>query len=284
MYVVATPIGNLSDLSPRAAQVIRECDLVVAEDTRVTIKLLHHLGVSKPMISCHRHNEDGRARGLAERMAAENLSVALCSDAGTPAISDPGQFLVDEAWAAGVRVEPVPGPSAVTAALSASGFDARRFAFFGFLPRETKAVEAALAEIAAFGPGCAVLYESPHRVVRLMEAVARVMPEVRAAAMCDLTKKFEWIARGKSGEVLDALRVNPNVEKGEYCVVLELAQAPARREEARVSCEAAILLRMLEGESFPQACGAEAEARGRNEAYRAKLRIKTFLQGMGAEV
>ena len=135
LYVVATPIGNLNDLSPRAAQALTECDLIAAEDTRVTMKLTERLGVRKPMVSCHRHNEDGRAPELVSRMLSEELTVALTCDAGTPGVSDPGQALVAAAWEAGIPVIPVSGPSATVTALSAAGFDAREFAFYGFLPR-----------------------------------------------------------------------------------------------------------------------------------------------------
>ena len=279
LYVVATPIGNLSDLTPRAAEVLKTCDLVAAEDTRVTMKLLSVLGVSKPMVSCHRHNEDNRARHLVDRMLAEDLTVALCSDAGTPAISDPGQFLVDEAWTAGIHVIPVPGASAVPTALSAAGFDARKFAFFGFMPREDKALDSELTEISKFGPGCAVLYESPHRIVKLMQAVARKFPDIRTAVMCDLTKKFERIYRGAPHSVLEELEANANVEKGEYCVVLEMPEPV--QEEAQVkslTCELEILQAMLDGADMREACEAASANWSRNEIYKAKLKIKSFLE------
>ena len=278
LYVVATPIGNLGDLTPRAAEVLRECDLVAAEDTRVTMKLLSHLGISKSMVSCHRHNEEGKAAPLVERMMAEDLTVALCSDAGTPAVSDPGQFLVDEAWAAGVKVIPIPGASAVPTALSASGFDTRKFAFFGFLPREDKALRQALSEIGRFGPGSAVVYESPHRIVGLMEEVAEAFPDIRCAVMCDLTKKFERIYRGRPGEVLNELRENPNVEKGEYCVVLEMGQPPEEKPVQPMTCEWAVLDRMLDGMDLNEACRQVSGQFSRNEIYRAKLRIKKMLE------
>ncbi len=275
---MATLIGNLGELTAWAAEVLRGCGRVGAEDPRVTMKLLSHLGISKPMVSCHRHNEEGKAQALAERMAAEDLTAALCSDAGTPAISDPGQFLVDAAWAAGVRVVPIPGASAVPTALSAAGFDARKFAFFGFLPREDKALGEALDEIARFGPGCAVVYESPHRIVKLMQAVAEKMPDIRCAAMCDLTKKFERIYRGSPKDVAGELAENANVEKGEYCVVLELGEPPKEEAPKAASCEGQILEWMLNGMELKEACAKASETHSRNEIYKAKLKIKEFLE------
>ncbi|MCL2812300.1 MAG: rRNA small subunit methyltransferase 1, partial [Clostridia bacterium] len=135
LYVVATPIGNLGDLSPRAVQTLRDCALIAAEDTRVTRKLLTRFGINTPMVSHHRHNEAARTAELLDRMLAEDLAVALVTDAGTPCISDPGYLLVDACVNAGIAVLPIPGPSAMAAALSISGFDCQEFAFYGFLPR-----------------------------------------------------------------------------------------------------------------------------------------------------
>ena len=168
LLVVATPIGNLNDLTPRMREALACADLIAAEDTRVTMKLLNRMELKKPLISCHRHNEDARAPQLIERMLAEDLTVALTCDAGTPAISDPGHALVRAAWEAGIPVTPICGPSAVTTALSAAGFDAREFAFYGFLPREKKALSEKLDAVRATGVRVAVLYESTQRVVALV--------------------------------------------------------------------------------------------------------------------
>lgn len=214
LYVVATPIGNLNDLTPRMRQALEECDLVAAEDTRVTLKLLNHYDIKKPMISCHRHNEDSRAQDIIARMQEEDITVALTCDAGTPAISDPGHLLVAAAWDAGIEVVPVSGPSATVTALSASGFDAREFAFYGFLPREKKALREKLDDIRNSGISIAVMYESPHRIVKLVSEIAEAWPGKGLCVCCDLTKRYELIYRGKSDEVLAALNANPNVEKG----------------------------------------------------------------------
>ena len=138
LYVVATPIGNLGDMSPRAIETLKSVDLIAAEDTRVTRALLNHFGIDTPCVSNHQHNEEHRAASLPERMIAEELSVAVVTDAGTPCISDPGSVLAREAAAAGIEVVAVPGPTARASALSVSGFDVREFAFYGFLPRGKK--------------------------------------------------------------------------------------------------------------------------------------------------
>ena len=280
LYVVATPIGNLSDLTERAAEALRQADLIAAEDTRVTMKLLSHLGISKPMISCHRHNEEDRTPGLIARMLEEGLTVALTCDAGTPAISDPGNLLVNAAWEAGIPVTPVSGASAVVTALSASGFDAREFAFYGFLPREKKAIRDKLASIRKSGIPVGVLYESPHRVVELVRLLCEEWPGCRLAVCCDLTKRYEAIYRGECGTVLAALEKNQNVEKGEYCLVFDLSPLPPLMEEQpRIPAEAFLLCRMLDGQELSEAADAALSAGyPRNEVYKAKLRIKEMFE------
>ncbi|MDO4371612.1 MAG: 16S rRNA (cytidine(1402)-2'-O)-methyltransferase, partial [Clostridia bacterium] len=191
LYVVATPIGNLNDLTPRMRAAIEEADLIAAEDTRVTMKLLNHWGIKKPMLSCHRHNEEDKAPQIVERMIAEDITVALTCDAGTPGISDPGHLLVRAAWAAGVPVEPVCGPSAVVTALSASGFDAREFTFYGFLPRERKSLREKLDAIRRTNVPVCVFYESPHRIVELVREIAECWAGCDLCVCSDLTKKFE---------------------------------------------------------------------------------------------
>ena len=283
LYVVATPIGNLSDLTPRMREALERADLIAAEDTRVTMKLLNHLDLKKPLVSCHRHNEENRAPQLIERMLGEDLTVALTCDAGTPGISDPGHLLVRAAWEAGVPVEPVSGPSAVVTALSASGFDAREFAFYGFLPREKKALREKLTSIRSAGPGVAVLYESPHRVAGLVAEIAALWPECGLCACCDLTKRFERIDRGSAAEVLEALRANPNVEKGEYCLVIDLSSLPPLdKPAAQIDAAQFVLGRMLDGAPLAEAVNAAREAGyPRNELYRARLRIAELLESAG---
>lgn len=166
LYVVATPIGNLSDISPRALETLKNCALIAAEDTRVTRALLNHFGIDTPCVSNHQHNEENRAAPLIERMLAEDIDVAVVTDAGTPCISDPGNVLVHEAAQAGIEVLAVPGATAMASALSVSGFDTREFAFYGFLPRQKKDLEEKLLSIARSGvPDCrrARIASSCHR-------------------------------------------------------------------------------------------------------------------------
>ncbi len=279
LYVVATPIGNLSDLSPRAVEVLQQADLIAAEDTRVTRALCNHFGIDTPCVSNHRHNEDARAVPLVTRMLEENLTVALVTDAGTPAISDPGSFLVHEAAEAGIPVMAVPGCNAMAAALSVSGFDTREFAFYGFLPRKNRELHDKLAEILQSGVPVAVVHESPHRVVDLVETIADMMPECYVSASCDLTKLYEKTIRGRAGDVLDELKANPKTEKGEYCLVLDMHEVPGpKKTETELSPELQLLALMLEGKSMEVAAGILGdEGMKRNALYKAQLNVKKLL-------
>ena len=276
LYVVATPIGNLNDLTVRMREALEAADLIAAEDTRVTMKLLNHWDIKKSLISCHRHNEEDKAPHIVERMLAENLTVALTCDAGTPGISDPGHLLVRACWEAGIPVEPVCGPSAVVTALSASGFDAKEFAFYGFLPREKKFLREKLDSIRRAGVPVFVLYESPHRVVDLVEQLAEVWPQCMLCVCSDLTKRYEKMYRGTAPEVLAQLSANPNVDKGEYCMAVDISMLPPLEEKAapQITAELFLLSRILEGDDFDEAVDAAKEAGyPRNELYKAKLKV-----------
>lgn len=279
LYVAATPIGNLSDVSPRLLETLRNVALVAAEDTRVTGNLLKVFNINKPMTSLHRHNEHAKADGIVRRMAEEEIDVALVTDAGTPAISDPGYLLVDAAHRYGVSVIAIAGPSAVAAALSVSGFDAQTFAFYGFPPREHGDLCKKLQTIAS-GPPVAVLYESPHRVISLMDTVAKTLPGCRACVCCDLTKRYEKTIRGDAEEVLASLKENPKTEKGEYCVVLDLRSVtPPVIERIEISVEAQLLELLYQNTAMQTAIDALCE-RGvrRNDAKRAAIRVREWLQ------
>ncbi len=275
LYVVATPIGNLNDLTPRMRQALEECDLVAAEDTRVTLKLLNHFDIKKPLVSCHRHNEDSRSQGIINRILEEDITVALTCDAGTPAISDPGHQLVAAAWESGISVIPVSGPSATVTALSASGFEAKEFAFYGFLPREKKYLREKLDSIRASGIGVAVMYESPHRVVNLVAEIAQAWPGMRVCVCCDLTKRYEKIYRGVSDAVLEEMEANANIEKGEYCIVAEVPAAEEKTEKPELTADLFMLSQMLEGKDEDEAADAALEAGfQKNAVKKAKIAIK----------
>ena len=272
LYVVATPIGNLGDLTPRAAEVLRSVRAVAAEDTRRTLKLYAHLGASPPeLLSLPAFDERGRVARVVERLRAGE-PIALCTDAGTPGVSDPGAALVAAAWEAGVRVVPVPGPSAALAALSASGFGADRFLFAGFLPRKGGAREEALRGLAA-ASATVVLYEAGNRTRATLEDLARVMGDREALVARELTKLHEELARGRlvelaerfSGEVL-----------GEVTVVVSAEGAAAPESPPPEPLEVELARRLAAGEA-PTAIAREvARSRGlkRSAVYAALQRVK----------
>lgn len=281
LYVVATPIGNLQDLSPRGAETLRNADLIIAEDTRVTMKLCQVFGLKAPMVSCHRHSEDGKAPGLARKILEEDLSAALVTDAGTPCISDPGSEVVRECADDGIPVIPVPGCCAGIAAVSISGYDAREFTFYGFLPREKKDLRSKLEDIAR-GARVAVLHESPFRIIELTETVAEIIPDARMTVCCDLTKLHEKTVRGKPEKVLRELKANEKTEKGEYCVVLDLHDVNLQEEDAENAewpLEAKLIEEMKQGSSLREAQD-KLIARGekKNAVKQAALIIKKLFE------
>ena len=282
LYVVATPIGNLQDWSPRAAETLREADLIAAEDTRVTGKLCQVHGIRTPLTSCHQHNEDSKGEYLAEKMLAEDLTVALTTDAGTPCVSDPGYALVKACVERGIEVQPVPGCCAAIAALSVSGFDTREFAFFGFLPREKKDLREKLREIAERAV-IAVVHESPFRVTELTEAILEELPEAELSVSCDLTKLHEKTLRGTPEQVQRELKENPKTEKGEYCLVLDLHRVPRpekKQENAEISLEARLIEAMVrEGLSLRDAQNELAmNGEKKNAVKQAALNLKHLFE------
>jgi 16S rRNA (cytidine1402-2'-O)-methyltransferase len=217
LYLVATPIGNLEDITHRALRTLRECDVVAAEDTRRTGQLLNYFGISRPILSYYKFNEARRSEEILGRLA-RGEKVALVTDAGTPGISDPGERVVRAAVAAGFRVESVPGPCALVAALTASGLPADEFHFVGFLPvksgQRRKQIEAFRAV-----PGTLVFYESPYRIEKLLEELADIYPTSRVVLARELTKKFEEYLRGTPAELLEIARKRSL--KGEFVVMVE---------------------------------------------------------------
>ena len=229
LYIVATPIGNLSDLSPRAAEILARADLIAVEDSRVTAKLLRHIGVKRPMQPYHDHNADRIRPGLIARMAGE--AVALVSDAGTPLISDPGYKLVRDARASGVRVTTIPGPSAVIAALTLAGLPTDRFAFFGFLPPKAAARAAAIAEAAAFR-GTLAFYESGPRLAATLVALHEGLGDREAAVAREVSKRFEETVTDSLSGL--AARYADAPPKGEIVIVVGPPGAPETAGAAEV--------------------------------------------------
>ena len=281
LYVVATPIGNLQDLSPRGTETLLNADLIIAEDTRVTMKLCQVFGLKAPLVSRHRHSEDSKAPGLARKILEEDLNAALVTDAGTPCISDPGSEVVRECAKAGVPVIPVPGCCAGIAAVSVSGYDAKEFAFYGFLPREKKDIREKLNGIAR-GAKVAILHESPFRITELTEVIAETLPGAQMTVCCDLTKLHEKTLRGTPEEVLRELKTNEKTEKGEYCVVLDLhgVNLPeAETEDTGLTPEAKLIEEMKQGLSLREAQEALiAKGEKKNAVKQAALTLKKLFE------
>ncbi|WJW74829.1 16S rRNA (cytidine(1402)-2'-O)-methyltransferase [Thiohalobacter sp. IOR34] len=230
LYVVATPIGNRADISARAIEVLSAVDLIAAEDTRHSRPLLKHYGVRTPLQALHEHNERQQAEALVARLKAGE-SIALISDAGTPLISDPGFNLVRAARAAGVTVVPVPGPSALIAALSAAGLPTDRFVFEGFLPSRPAARRERLAALAE-EPRTLVFYESSHRIADSLADMRELFGAGRPAAVArELSKAFEEIQSGTLEELLDWLQADPNRRRGEFVVLVHGAPPAAEDED-----------------------------------------------------
>lgn len=272
LYVVATPIGNLADVTLRALEVLRSVDVIAAEDTRMTARLLDRHGIAGKMIAVHEHNE----RASAERIAgllAEGKSVALVSDAGTPAISDPGACVVAAVRAAGYPVVPVPGPSAVVAALSASGFENGRFLFCGFLPARAAERRGVLADLVA-QPATLVFYEAPHRVVECVADLCAILGGERAIVLArELTKIHETIHRCRLAEAVAWLEAEDNHRRGEFVLVVEGAAEIRNSDAADMDGTLKILLGEL---PLKQAVALAVKLTGgsRNVLYERALALK----------
>ncbi|MBC7684666.1 MAG: 16S rRNA (cytidine(1402)-2'-O)-methyltransferase [Bdellovibrionales bacterium] len=272
LYIVATPIGNVTDITLRALHVLGMVDAVACEDTRNTGNLLTRFGLNRPLMAAHQHNEREVADKIVNRLLAGER-IALVSDAGTPGVSDPGARIVDAVRAAGLRVVPVPGASAAVTALSASGLLNDQFYFVGFLPAKAKQRETALLELLTVS-ATMVFYEAPHRIIDCVEALAGVFqPERQVIFARELTKLFEEIHRCPLGEALAWVRADPHREKGEYVVLLEGAAEGGDAAEA----EAERILNILLAEcSVKQAANLTAQITGRkkNALYERALQIK----------
>ena len=217
LYMVGTPIGNLGDMSPRVAEAFRAADAICCEDTRVTSKLLAHLGISKTLIRCDENVIVQRAPELVDRLLAGE-TLAFASDAGMPSVSDPGQVLVDAARDAGVEVQVIPGPSACVTALVASGISCEHFFFEGFLPRKHGERVRRLSELACI-PGALLFYESPHRAAASLQAIAQVFPKRRVALCRELTKLHEEVLRDKAPALLETVLARGEM-RGEMVIVV----------------------------------------------------------------
>lgn len=267
LYVVGTPIGNLSDFSPRGIETLESVDYIAAEDTRVTLRLLTHFGIKKPLLSYYKPHEAEKSARILELLHDGN-SVALVSDAGMPCISDPGVYLVQRCYEQGIPVESVPCCNAAIAAVAISGIDTSRFAFEGFLPVNKRERQERLSEAAGL-PHTLIYYEAPHKLKQTLEDLARALGGGRSAALCrELTKLHEEVLRSTLDE-LNAL-YETTEPRGEYVIVIEGA-APVQQEEMTLE-QAAELARGYAdgGMKLSEACKTAAQAAGvsRKELYR----------------
>jgi len=273
LYVVATPIGNLADISARALTVLAQADLVAAEDTRTTGHLLAHHGISAKLIALHEHNEMQRAAELVARIKA-GKTIALVSDAGTPGISDPGALLVARAREAGITVCPIPGANAAITAMSAAGLLAPHFLFYGFLPAKSAARRGALEALREL-PYALVFYEAPHRVTECVAELAAVLGGAREIVIArELTKLFETIHRCPLGEAGDWLAADANRQRGEFVLIVSGAAAPVQEG---LPAEAERVLSLLLAElPLKQSAALAAAITGarKNELYARALALR----------
>jgi len=285
LYVVATPIGNLEDITPRAVRVLKEAHMIAAEDTRHSRGLLTHFEIKTPMFSCHKFNEGKRGDFFVAALR-EGRDVALISDAGTPCISDPGHRLVRMASEADIPVVAVCGASAAIAALSVSGFDASQFTFLGFLPRgkEAKCLTLPHADTVVF-------YESPRRVVATLKIAQEIFPKAQICLCNDISKKFERVYRGSADEIINELSDNPSSHKGEYTCVINLPDNGAKnleenpdKAETPPSPESLLVDTMIKHEcSLRDAAQIlrDSKAFSKNELYAASLNLKHLFSKSG---
>jgi len=225
LYIVATPIGNLDDISLRAIAILREVALIAAEDTRHSGQLLRHHGIDTPMLSCHEHNEQQRSEELVARLESGD-DVALISDAGTPLISDPGYRLVEAARARGIRVSPIPGANSAIAALCAAGLPTDHFHFCGFLPSKGSEREARLRQWSRL-EGTLVLFESSHRILRLLKEIEPVFGDRPCVVAKELTKLHERFLAGSAAQIGRQLAADARLAKGEFVVLIDNGASPA---------------------------------------------------------
>ncbi len=284
LYVVATPIGNLGDITQRALDTLRNVSVIAAEDTRNTKSLLAHYGIGAKLIAVHEHNERNAADGIV-KLLSEGQSVALVTDAGTPAVSDPGARVVSAVREAGFAVVPIPGASALIAALSASGEGEHGFLFHGFLPVKEGDRRRAL-ELLKPSPYAIVLYESPHRVVESVATIATVMGDERELIICrELTKKFENIVRLRLDEAVAWLESDANNQRGEFVLILSnpsIGEAIEAETAQTLELERTLII-LLEELPLKQAVTLAVKLTGekKNRAYEMALKMQSAAKDVG---
>lgn len=284
LYVVATPIGNLNDMSKRGIETLENVDLILAEDTRHTLKLLNSFDIKTRMEAYHKFNEKKKSSEIIEKMKENEMDIAIVTDAGTPCISDPGFELVKEAHENGIEVLGVPGCSAVINALSISGFDTLSFSFVGFIPRENKELKEFYSMIEKNETYSIVCYESPKRIIKSLNTMREYLGDIELAVMSDMTKLFERTYRGTITEVLKTLEENDNAEKGEYAIVLNNKSFHKEKEEiagGAKSLEGMIIDEMISSNvNMKDAIKAVSEKNkiSKSDVYDASLNLKKMFE------
>lgn len=276
LYLVPTPIGNLKDITLRALEVLKECDLVAAEDTRQSLKLLNHFEIRKPMLSYHQHNEQGKSDNIIEKLK-EGKIIALVTDAGTPGISDPGSVIVKKCIEENLDFEVLPGATATTTALVYSGLDTTKFLFRGFIPRENKERKPFMEEIKN-SKETLIFYEAPHRLLNTLSFILESLGDRKIAVCRELTKLHEEIIRGTVSEIIESY--NEKNPRGEYVLVIEGKTDEEIMEEAmktweNLSIEQHILKYIDEGNSKKDSMKIVAKERGipKSEVYKYSLEL-----------
>lgn len=283
LYVVATPIGNLKDISERALETLQNVSLVAAEDTRRTLQLLNYYSIKKPTISYHKHNEYARAEELIIKITENNLDIALVSDAGTPCISDPGCILISLAREKGIEVIAIPGASAAIAALSVSGFLYDHFSFLGFIPRDKKSKERYYEILKTSPINTFVLYEAGNRIKNTLSGITKFLPDCRVFIINDISKFHEKSYSGTISEAIALLEQNPNSELGEYTFILQRnnQETPASDPAPSLSIEALLVDEMIRSScSLKEAIATVNNTNmqmSKGEIYKASLRLKQLL-------
>lgn len=275
LYVVATPIGNLSDFSPRGVETLKNCDLILVEDTRQTIKLLNYFEIKNKMVSYHKFNETKRTKEIIEDLLA-GKNIALVSDAGTPCISDPGYILVKEARENEINVIGVSGPSAVITALSVSGIDTTNFSFYGFIPTDNKGKKALYDSLKTSDIATKVLYESPKRILNSLKELKKEMPGCMVCVCSEMTKVHESYVYGKIETVIDKISKESENIKGEYVIVINNEQQ-FKENNVNLSIEARLVDIMIKNNcTVKEAISILSSDKNvhKNDVYKASLNLK----------
>ncbi len=282
LYIVATPIGNLGDITKRAIEILTSVDLILCEDTRTSKPLLNHYEIKTKLESYHKFNEIEKSRNVINKLKS-GLNIALITDAGTPCISDPGSILIHEAIKEGIEIYSIPGPSALITALTLSGITLNNFAFYGFLERKNSLQRKELLKIKENDIETVVFYESPKRIVETLENIKETFDNPYIVLVNDLTKKFERKYYGNTDKVIKELNDNPNFELGEYVIVVSKNIQETKKIECETSIEGLLIDKMIKEkctmkDAIKLLSLEYKDKYSKNEIYNASLNIKKLLK------